>query len=66
MSLKIRLGKPKKSSLGYRLVVAETRSKRDGEMMDILGTLDKYDRNKLKVWLNKGAIITKELRGKLK
>lgn len=65
MSLKIRLGKPKNSSLGYRIVVCETRSKRDGEPVDIIGTIEKYDKEKLKSWIAKGALLTKTLRGKL-
>lgn len=66
MSLKIRLGKSKSSSLGYRIVVCETRSKRDGEPIDILGTVEKFDKAKLKAWVEKGAIVSKSLREKIK
>lgn len=66
MSLKIRLAKPKNSSLGYRIVVSETRSKRDGEPIDVIGTIAKYDKEKLKNWIAKGALLTKTLREKLK
>ncbi len=66
MSLKIRLGKTKNSSNSYRIVVCETRSKRDGEPIDILGTLENFDKAKLKGWVEKGAIISKTLRDKMK
>jgi len=66
MSLKIRLGKSKNSSNCYRIVVCETRSKRDGKPIDILGTIEKYDKNKLKAWIERGALLTKTLRDKIK
>jgi small subunit ribosomal protein S16 len=47
----------------YRLVVADTRSPRDGKFIDILGTYDpmadpvklNLDQEKIRAWLQKGA-----------
>jgi len=67
MSLKIRLSKSKRSSLTYKIVVCETRSKRDGKTIDLLGYYNpqitppmiSIDEKKYQEWLTKGARPTK-------
>ncbi len=59
-----RLGKKKKPF--YRIIVADSESKRDGKFLDILGTYDplqnpaaiSIDNEKLQNWLGKGALPT--------
>ncbi|PJE67291.1 30S ribosomal protein S16 [Candidatus Shapirobacteria bacterium CG10_big_fil_rev_8_21_14_0_10_40_9] len=72
MSLKIRLAKTKTARV-FRIVVGETRSKRDGKAIDILGnaTLSKtpqvkIDNQKYQKWLLKGAKPTKSVQKLLK
>lgn len=64
MSVKIRLRRiGAKKHPFYRLVVADTRSPRDGKFIEILGTYDpmtepvklNIDQGKVKAWLEKGA-----------
>ena len=64
MSVKIRLRRiGAKKHPFYRLVVADTRSPRDGKFIEILGTYDPMtdpvklviDEEKVKSWLQKGA-----------
>jgi small subunit ribosomal protein S16 len=64
MSVKIRLRRiGAKKHPFYRLVVADTRSPRDGKFIEILGTYDPMtdpgkltiDHEKVKSWLQKGA-----------
>ncbi len=64
MSVKIRLRRiGAKKHPFYRLVVADTRSPRDGKFIEILGTYDpmtdpvklNVDQEKIKAWLQKGA-----------
>lgn len=64
MSIKIRLRRiGAKKHPFYRLVVADTRSPRDGKFIEILGTYDpmtdpvklNIDQEKIKAWLKKGA-----------
>ena len=64
MSVKIRLRRiGAKKHPFYRLVVADTRSPRDGKFIEILGTYDpmtdpvklNIDPEKIKAWLQKGA-----------
>lgn len=64
MSVKIRLRRiGAKKHPFYRLVVADTRSPRDGKFIEILGTYDpmtepvklNIDQEKIKAWLKKGA-----------
>ena len=64
MSVKIRLRRiGAKKHPFYRLVVADTRSPRDGKFIEILGTYDpmtepvrlNLDQEKIKAWLKKGA-----------
>lgn len=59
MSLKIRLAKTKNTTSKYRVIVAETRSKRDGKTIDIIGSPDKINQTKLKKWLSLGAQMSK-------
>lgn len=67
MSVTIRLSLTgKKSQPVYRIVVCETRSKRDGKNSGVLGTYNPslnppkldIDRKKLDDWVKKGAIIS--------
>jgi small subunit ribosomal protein S16 len=59
-----RLGKKKKPF--YRIIVADSESKRDGKFLDIVGTYDplqnpaviKIDNEKLQEWIGKGALPT--------
>jgi small subunit ribosomal protein S16 len=64
MSVKIRMRRiGAKKHPFYRLVVADSRSPRDGKFIEILGTFDPMtdpvkrtvDAEKVKVWLQKGA-----------
>lgn len=64
MSVKIRLRRiGAKKHPYYRLVVADTRSPRDGKFLEILGTYDpmtdparlNIDQEKIRTWLAKGA-----------
>ena len=64
MSVKIRLRRiGAKKHPFYRLVVADSRSPRDGKFIEILGTYDpmtepvklNLDQDKIKAWLQKGA-----------
>src|SRR5438094_8501002 len=64
LSVKIRLRRiGAKKHPFYRLVVADTRSPRDGKFIEILGTFDpmtdpvklNIDQEKIKAWLQKGA-----------
>jgi small subunit ribosomal protein S16 len=65
LSVKIRLRRiGAKKHPFYRLVVADTRSPRDGKFIEILGTYDpmtepvklNLDEEKIKAWLKKGAL----------
>ena len=59
-----RLGKKKKPF--YRIIVADSESKRDGKFLDIVGTYDPLqdpaaitiNKEKLQEWLGKGALPT--------
>ena len=65
MALKIRLTRlGDKGNPFYRLVVAESRSPRDGKFIDVIGTFDpkgttpdamKIDKDKAMSWVAKGA-----------
>ncbi len=67
-----RLGRIKKPF--YRIIVADSQSKRDGKFLDILGTYDplqdpaviKINREKLDDWLGKGALPTTTVKSLLK
>ena len=69
MSLKIRLARAgAKKRPFYRIVVADSRSPRDGRFIEKLGTYDpllpkdgervKFDRERIEHWLSKGALPT--------
>ena len=67
MSVKIRLTrKGDKKSPFYRVVVADSRSPRDGRFIDIIGTYNpltnpaeiKIDADKANKWLSNGAVPT--------
>ncbi|MBE9520350.1 MAG: 30S ribosomal protein S16 [Proteobacteria bacterium] len=67
MAVKIRLTRfGRKKMPFYRIIVADIESKRDGKFLDLLGTYDpmkdpaevKIDSDKLKTWLDRGAIPT--------
>ena len=58
----------------YRLIAADSESPRDGKFLDILGYYDpmkdppeiKIHRDKVKYWLEKGALVTEAARALLK
>jgi small subunit ribosomal protein S16 len=69
-----RLGKKKKPF--YRIIVADSESKRDGKFLDVVGTYDPLqnpaaitvNNEKLQEWIGKGALPTttvKSLLGKV-
>ena len=73
MAVKIRLRRMgKKKATFYRVVVADSRSPRDGKFIDEIGTYDpnqdpsvfKFDEEKAKQWLANGAKPTETV-GKL-
>lgn len=75
MSTSIRLSLVgKKKQPIYRIVVSETRYKRDGKHLEVLGIYDpgrqptflKLDQVALKKWLKRGAIISQGMRKLLK
>ncbi len=67
-----RLGRKKKPF--YRIIVADSESKRDGKFLDILGTYDplqdpaaiKIDNEKLQDWIGKGALPTTTVKSLIK
>lgn len=67
MSVSIRLARfGKKHAPSYRIVVANTRDKRNGRFIDILGHYNpsetpaklEFDKKKIEEWQGKGALIT--------
>ncbi|RJR27389.1 30S ribosomal protein S16 [candidate division WWE3 bacterium] len=67
MSITIRLARiGRKNSPAYKVVVANTRSKRNGRFLDILGHYNpsetpvalEIDKKRLEDWRSKGALIT--------
>lgn len=67
MAVKIRLQRHgSKKRPFYRLVAADSRTKRDGRFLEIIGTYNpttepaevKIDEEKAKKWLNEGAQVT--------
>ncbi len=66
MSVRIRLSKTgKKHQISFRIVAQDSRAKRDGAFLEILGyynphhgELLKIDRRKLNAWIQKGATPT--------
>jgi small subunit ribosomal protein S16 len=67
-----RLGKKKKPF--YRIIVADSASKRDGKFLDVVGTYDPckepaaitLDNTKLQDWLGKGALPTTTVQSLIK
>ena len=75
MAVKIRLTRlGDKKSPFYRVVVADSRSPRDGKFIEILGTYDplknpaeiKIDADKASKWLKNGALPTETAKSLLK
>lgn len=75
MSVTVRLSRFGKSRQPiFRVVVSETRYKRDGKFLDTLGTFDpnvappviKIDSQRLNEWVKKGAIVSLGVRKLLK
>jgi len=70
MSVKIRLAKAgKKNAPTFKVVVVPTRSKRNGEFLDILGSFNpavkngiQIDRDKIAAWSTKGAKLTESVK----
>lgn len=67
MSITIRLAKTGRKNLpAFRIVVANTRSKRNGWFLDTLGSFDpshhpvvyKLNKEKFEEWKSKGAFVT--------
>ena len=66
MSVKIRLAKTgKKHQISFRIVAADSRAKRDGKYLQILGFYNPYNKPELKIdqeklnsWIQKGATPT--------
>lgn len=75
MAVKIRLARHgSKGNPFYRIVVADSRSPRDGRFIDRIGTYDpqkepsdiQVDQEKAREWLGKGAQPTDQVRNLLK
>jgi small subunit ribosomal protein S16 len=75
MAVKIRLARHgSKGNPFYRIVVADSRSPRDGRFIDRIGTYDpqkepsdiKVDEEKASEWLRKGAQPTDQVKNLLK
>jgi len=67
MSVTIRLSRiGRKNQPAYKLVVSNTRDKRDGKYIDVLGHYNpfepkekfRYDKEKFEKWKNQGALVT--------
>lgn len=66
MAVKIRLSRiGKTNSPIYRIVAIDSRKKRDGEALDILGTYNpiqgtiiQFHEDKIQNWVSKGAVVT--------
>ena len=67
MSVTIRLARIGRKNLpAFRIVVANTRSKRNGEFLETIGSynpmtkpeLFTFDKDKLKLWQERGALMT--------
>lgn len=70
MSVKIRLTKiGKRNQIQYRIVAQDTRTKRDGKFLEILGNFNPFDaekkltlkKNEYEAWIKKGAKPTPSL-----
>lgn len=70
MSIKIRLAKlGKKNAPAYKVVVSQTRAKRNGKFLAILGEFNPVmggkpaiDKEKLDEWVKKGAQVTESVK----
>jgi small subunit ribosomal protein S16 len=71
MSVRIRLARTgKRHQPSYRLVAADSRAKRDGKFIEILGHYNplanpvqvKYSKERLKYWLSQGAQMSDRVR----
>ena len=66
MSVKIRLSRyGKKHAPFYRIIAIDSRKKRDGRAIEILGTYNplsgnivQYDKEAIDSWVAKGAVVT--------
>lgn len=66
MAVKIRLARiGKKHAPVYRIVAIDSRKKRDGEALEILGTYNpqngeivQFHADRIQEWISKGAIVT--------
>lgn len=75
MAVRIRLTRlGRKKQPFYRIIVADSESKRDGKFLDIVGTYDplqdpaaiKIDNEKLQDWIGKGALPTTTVKSLIK
>ena len=75
MAVRIRLTRlGRKKQPFYRIIVADSESKRDGKFLDVVGTYDplqdpaviKIDNSKLQDWLGKGALPTTTVKSLIK
>ena len=75
MAVRIRLTRHgRKKQPFYRIIVADSESKRDGKFLDIVGTYDpiqdpaviKIDNSKIEDWMSKGALPTTTVKSLLK
>lgn len=75
MKVKIRLSRQgRKKSPFYRIVVADSSSPRDGRFIEVVGTYDPLQdpakvilkEDKIKAWMDKGALPTDTVRSLLK
>jgi small subunit ribosomal protein S16 len=75
MAVKIRLSRlGSKKRPFYRIVVADSRSSRDGRFIDVIGTYDplknpakvELDTDKLQDWIKNGATTTETVKGIIK
>ena len=75
MAVRIRLTRlGRKKQPFYRIIVADSESKRDGKFLDVVGTYDplqdpaaiKIDNSKLQDWMSKGALPTATVKSLIK
>lgn len=75
MAVRIRLTRlGRKKQPFYRIIVADSESKRDGKFLDVVGTYDplqdpaviKIDNSKLEDWMSKGALPTTTVKSLIK
>ncbi len=75
MAVRIRLTRlGRKKQPFYRIIVADSESKRDGKFLDVVGTYDplqdpaaiKIDNAKLQDWIGKGALPTTTVKSLIK